>query len=58
MSVELDTELAEGEMAAIELVQHVLRMRALGLEMPVMDELGNFWVVKVERWTVGSNKPN
>ena len=58
MSVELDTELAEGEMAAIEVVQHVLRMRALGLEMPVMDELGNLWVVKVERWTVGSNKPN
>jgi len=58
MSVELDTELAEGEMAAIELVQHVLRMRALGLEMPVMDELGNVWLVKVERWTVGSNKPN
>ena len=58
MSVELDAELAEGEMAAIELVQHVLRMRALGLEMPVMDELGNVWVVKVERWDVGSNKPN
>jgi len=58
MSVELDTELAEGEMAAIELVQHVLRMRALGLEMPVMDELGNVWLAKVERWTVGSNRPN
>ena len=58
--IELDEDkLAAGEFAAAELVEHVKRMKAVDVELRVVDESG-LWLVTVQRIgaSSGSGKPN
>jgi hypothetical protein len=54
-----EEELEAGEFAAAELVEHVKRMKAVDVELRVVDESG-LWLVTVQRIgaSSGSGKPN
>jgi hypothetical protein len=54
-----EKELAAGEFAAVELVDHVKRMKAVDMELRVVDESG-LWLVTVQRIgaSSGSGRPN
>jgi hypothetical protein len=54
-----DKELAAGEFAAAELVEHAKRMKAADMELRVVGESG-LWLVTVQRIgaSSGSGKPN
>ena len=53
-----EEELEAGEFAAAELVEHVKRMKAVDVELRVVDESGR-WLVTVQRIgaSSGSGKP-